>query len=165
MGARPGSTQKRRPQCLFPHLNGLPVTDEALRRFLRPAFLAAAILVIAIDAPVCAEPARLSTSEDGVQRGTIIVDSYSYDPNELEVRSGVPVELTLESVTLLVPHTFVIREEAAGLQIRQKIPAGGSAVVRFTPGAPGDFTFFCDKKLLFMKSHREKGMAGTIHVR
>ena len=37
--------------------------------------------------------------------------------------------------------------------------------VRFTPVRPGRLTFFCDKKLLFFKSHREKGMTGTIEVR
>ena len=39
---------------------------------------------------------RTVTADDqGIQRATIIMDSYSYSPNELSVEAGKPVELTL----------------------------------------------------------------------
>ena len=46
---------------------------------------------------------------DGVQRATVTLDSYSYTPNHLIVEAGKPVELTLTSVTTIVPHNFIIK--------------------------------------------------------
>jgi hypothetical protein len=37
--------------------------------------------------------------------------------------------------------------------------------VKFTPAVAGTFAIYCDKKLLFFKSHREKGQEGTLEVR
>jgi heme/copper-type cytochrome/quinol oxidase subunit 2 len=102
---------------------------------------------------------------DGVQRATIILDSYSYSPNHLIVQKDKPVELTLHSVTFMTPHNFVLKEPAAGLSIEEDVPAGKDKIVRFTPTQPGTYPFICDKKLLFFKSHREKGMEGQLEVR
>jgi plastocyanin len=112
-----------------------------------------------------AEPAVLKIDSDGVQRATMTLDSYSYEPNHLVVQAGKPVELLLSSVTMLTPHNFVLKEPAAGLMVDQDVGAGKSATVRFTPTHPGTFVFYCDKKLLFFKSHREKGMEGRLEVR
>src|SRR3990167_11337233 len=54
-------------------------------------------------------------SADGVQRMEVTVDSYSFTPNRLIVRENIPVELTLKSVTWLVPHNFVFKSPEAGL--------------------------------------------------
>jgi heme/copper-type cytochrome/quinol oxidase subunit 2 len=94
----------------------------------------------------------------------MIVDSYFYKPDHLVVRQGRPVEVTLVSQTVLVPHNFVIKEPVAGMDVNQDVPAGGTVKVRFTPTQAGDYHFYCDKKLLFFKSHREKGMEGTLTV-
>jgi len=102
---------------------------------------------------------------DGLQRATIILDSYSYSPNHLIVQKGKPVELTLHSVTFLTPHNFLVKEPAAGLSIEEDVPAGKYKIVRFTPTQPGTYPFYCDKKLLFFKSHRDKGMEGLLEVR
>lgn len=112
-----------------------------------------------------AAPVVVQADPDGVQRATIVLDSYSYSPNQLVVQSGKPVELTLTSVTTLTPHNFVLKEPATGLDIEKDVGAGKSLTVRFTPTQPGTFTFYCDKKLLFFKSHREKGMEGRLEVR
>jgi len=104
-------------------------------------------------------------SSDGVQRATIIVDSYSFKPDHLIATRGVPLELTLTSVTWLVPHNFVINDPEAGVTISREVPAGKSVTVRFTPRQAGRYKFFCDKKLLFFPSHEEKGMTGTLDVR
>lgn len=111
------------------------------------------------------EPVELAVGEDGVQRGTIVLDSYSYSPSYLVVRAGQPVELTLTSVTSITPHNFVLSDPAAGLAVEQDVGAGKSLTIRFIPLQPGLFTFYCDKKLLFFKSHREKGMEGRLEVR
>ncbi|MGH7165471.1 MAG: cupredoxin domain-containing protein [Nitrospiraceae bacterium] len=112
-----------------------------------------------------AAPVLVQVDPDGVQRATIVLDSYSYSPNHLVVQSGKPVELILTSVTTLTPHNFLLKEPAAGLDIEKDVGAGKSLTVRFTPTQPGTFTFYCDKKLLFFKSHREKGMEGRLEVR
>jgi len=44
------------------------------------------------------------------------------------------------------------------------IGAGETKTVRFTPVAPGTYTFYCKSKLLWFKSHREHGMEGTLTV-
>jgi plastocyanin len=112
-----------------------------------------------------AAPVVVQADPDGVQRATIVLDSYSYSPNHLIVQSGKPVELTLTSVTTLTPHNFVLKEPTASLDIEKDVGAGKSLAVRFTPTQAGTFTFYCDKKLLFFKSHREKGMEGRLEVR
>ena len=101
---------------------------------------------------------------DGVQRVTMTVDSHFYKPDHLVVRAGVPVELILISRTTFTPHNFVLKEPNAGMDINKEIGAGETVKVRFTPTKAGVFTFFCDKKLLFFKSHRDKGMEGILKV-
>jgi hypothetical protein len=104
-------------------------------------------------------------SPDGVQRATVILDSYSYSPNHLVVENGMPVELTLSSITTITPHNFIIREPSAGLFIEQDVGAGKTATVRFVPTQDGRLVFFCDKRLWPMSSHRDKGMEGILEVR
>ena len=102
---------------------------------------------------------------DGVQRATIEADSYSFTPGHIAVKAGKPVELTFKSVTWLVPHNIIVDDPRSGLSVREKIPAGESVTVKFTPAIPGSFAIYCDEKLLFFKSHREKGMEGVLEVR
>lgn len=102
---------------------------------------------------------------DGVQRLTMVLDSYSYSPNHVIVQSGRPVEFVLQSVTTITPHNFILKDEASGLSLDRDVGAGKNAVLRFTPTQKGVFPFYCDKKLLFFASHREKGMEGKLEVR
>src|SRR5574341_1704218 len=104
-------------------------------------------------------------SADGVQRVEVTVDSYSFAPNRLIVKENIPVELTLKSVTWLVPHNFVLQSPEAGLGIEQEVPPGGTATVRFTPVRSGEFQCVCTKKLLFFPSHEDLGMVGTLEIR
>jgi plastocyanin len=105
------------------------------------------------------------TDADGVQRVTMILDSYSYSPDHIVVRAGHPVEILLTSVTTFTPHNFVLKDEAAGLSLDGDVGAGKKMTLRFTPQQKGIFAFYCDKKLLFFASHREKGMEGKLEVR
>jgi heme/copper-type cytochrome/quinol oxidase subunit 2 len=106
-----------------------------------------------------------STSPDGIQRATVILDSYSYSPGYLIVERGKPVELTLKSVTTIIPHNFIIHEQANGLAVEQDVGAGQTVMVRFIPTEPGLFPFFCDKRLWPLPSHRDKGMEGILEVK
>ena len=108
---------------------------------------------------------EVKVSPDGVQRAEIIVDSYSFKPDHLIVTAKTPVELTLRSITFIVPHNFVIEAKGADLEIHKEVPSGKTITVQFTPIQTGEFKFFCDNRLLFFKSHKEKGMVGTLEVR
>jgi len=110
-------------------------------------------------------PIMVPTSPDGVQRATVILDSYSYSPNHLVVERGKAVELTLTSVTTITPHNFIIKDSAGGLSIEYDVGAGKSVLARFIPTEPGRFPFFCDKRLWPMPSHRDKGMEGVLEVK
>jgi plastocyanin len=107
----------------------------------------------------------LSLDEQGVQHATIIMDSYSYSPNDLTVHAGKPVEFMFRNTATFTPHTFVVDDPATGLYLRAEVNAGETQTVRFTPLQSGNVTFYCDKKLLFFKSHRERGQEGHLEIR
>lgn len=123
-------------------------------------------LVLGADQAPQVPPLRVPVDQlDGIQRATIILDSYSYTPNHVIVQAGKPVELLLTSITTITPHNFLLKNEAAGLSIERDVGSGRTVTVQFTPMKPGIYTFYCDKKLLFFPSHKEKGMEGTLEVR
>ena len=101
--------------------------------------------------------------ETEVQKVEIVVDSYSFEPDTIKVTAGKPVELTLRSVTSLIPHNFTIDDPASGLDVDVDIPSGEDVTVTFTPLKAGKFPFYCGKKGIF-GSHLKKGMKGTIEV-
>lgn len=110
-------------------------------------------------------PMVVPVGTDGVQRATVILDSYSYSPNHLIVEVGKPVELTLTSVTTIIPHNFIIKDPAGSLSVEQDVSAGKTVTVKFTPTQPGTFPIYCDKRLWPLPSHRDKGMEGKLEVR
>lgn len=109
-------------------------------------------------------PSVVSIGADGVQRATVILDSYSYTPSHLIVHVGKPVELTLTSVATITPHNFIIIDPAGSLSIEQDVSAGRTVTVTFTPTHTGRFSIYCDKRLWPLPSHRDKGMEGILEV-
>ena len=112
-----------------------------------------------------ATPFVLLLAADGVQRATVILDSYSYTPSHLVVEAGKPVELTLTSVTTITPHNFIIKDPVGSLSVEQEVSAGKTITVRFTPTQSGTFPIYCDKRLWPLPSHRDKGMEGRLEVK
>ena len=110
-------------------------------------------------------PVVIPVATDGVQRTTVTLDSYSYSPNHLIVEVGRPVELTLTSVTTMIPHNFIIKDPAGSLSVEQDVSAGKTVTITFTPIQPGTFPIYCDKRLWPLPSHRDKGMEGKLEVR
>jgi len=110
-------------------------------------------------------PTMIPVAADGVQRATVILDSYSYTPDHLIVQAGKQVELTLTSVTTMIPHNFIIKDPAGSVSVEQDVSAGKTVVITFTPTQPGTFPIYCDKRLWPLPSHRDKGMEGTLEVR
>ena len=141
---------------------------------MRLSYLLATVgLIISISVAIvdAAEPSQsvhpmvIPVAEDGVQRVTITLDSYSYTPNHLIVETGKPVELALISVTTIIPHNFIIKSPTGHLSVEQDVSAGKTVTIRFTPTQPGTFPIYCDKRLWPLPSHRDKGMEGTLEVR
>lgn len=112
-----------------------------------------------------AETLTLSPDQDGVQRATIIMESYSFSPDHLIVQAGAPLELTLENESFLVPHNFVLEVPSIEPAINRTVSAGETAVVQLPALPPGQYAFYCDKQLLFFPNHREEGMEGRLDVR
>jgi heme/copper-type cytochrome/quinol oxidase subunit 2 len=129
--------------------------------------LVSLLLVVSVTFAFSAHPAdppvpfAVPMGSDGVQRANITLDSYSYTPNYLIVEAGKPVELILTSVTFITPHNFIIKE----LGVQQDVSAGKTLTVKFTPAKAGTYLIHCDKKLLFLPSHREEGMEGKLEVK
>ena len=98
-----------------------------------------------------------------VQKVEVVVDSYSFTPDTIKVTAGKPVELTLRSVTSLIPHNFTIDDPASGLSLDVDIPSGEDVTVTFIPQNKGTFQFYCAKKSI-LGSHIKKGMKGTLMV-
>ncbi len=101
--------------------------------------------------------------KDGIQRVAIFVGSYFFDPDYVVVRVNVPVEVTIRKEAEITPHDFVIDAPEAGLHVKESLSTEPK-VIKFTPTKIGRYPFFCDKKLLFFKSHRERGMEGVLEV-
>jgi len=127
--------------------------------------LALAAVAFAAEPASMGPPFMVPIDADGVQRTTVILDSYSYQPAHLIVEKGKPVELTLKSVTTLTPHNFIIKDPAGSLSVEQDTGAGKTALLKFTPMQSGTFPIYCDKRLWPLPSHRDKGMEGKLEVR
>ena len=63
----------------------------------------------------------------------------------------------------VVPHSLVIQAPEAGITVDERL-SPATRIVRFTPTKVGKYPFYCNNKLLFFKSHREKGMEGLLDV-
>ena len=124
-----------------------------------------AVVAFAAEPASVGPPFVVPVDSDGVQRTTVVLDSYSYQPGHLIVEKGKPVELTLKSVTTLTPHNFIIKDPAGSLSVEQDVGAGKTGLVKFTPMQTGTFPIYCDKRLWPLPSHRDKGMEGKLEVR
>lgn len=101
--------------------------------------------------------------DDGVQRVEMAAGSYYYKPDHIVVKKGIPVEIKIVKDSLIVPHNIIIEKMDDGEDIKETLTRN-EKVIRFTPPDTGTYDFYCDKKLLFLKSHKDKGMKGVIEV-
>ena len=106
---------------------------------------------------------RAVIDADGKQRVQILGGSYFFKPRHVIVKANIPVELSVSLEPGIVPHTFVIKAAEAGIDIDESLHTTPTTIA-FTPKATGKYTFYCKNKLLFFKSHQEKGMEGILEV-
>jgi plastocyanin len=109
------------------------------------------------------ETYRATIGQDGVQRIHILGGSYFFRPDHIIVKAKMPVELTVSKEAGLAPHNLVIQALQAGIDVRTDLSMAQKTIT-FTPMRPGRYSFYCDKKFLFFRSHREKGMEGILEV-
>jgi plastocyanin domain-containing protein len=108
-------------------------------------------------------PLVAEVGADGVQHVTVTGGNYYFDPSRIVVKANVPVELSLRKESGLVPHEFVLSAPDAGIVISESLSTEPKVVV-FTPTLPGEYPYYCGKKLLFFPSHKEQGMSGVLEV-
>jgi plastocyanin len=104
-----------------------------------------------------------SVDADGVQRAEMVGGDYFYDPNYIIVKVNKPVELKVKKAPGYVPHNLVAKSPEAGIAFNIDLK-GDPLTVKFTPTKVGKYPIYCDKSLLWFKTHREKGMEGMIEV-
>ncbi len=93
----------------------------------------------------------------GVQRVSVDMHSFYFEPNRIVVHAGRPVELVLRNRSIVVPHNFTIADSALEVSVSRWGP--GARRVRFTPTVSGEYRFFCH-----VDGHAKKGMTGTLVV-
>ncbi len=101
--------------------------------------------------------------QDNVQHVEITAGEYYFDPNYIVIRLNTPVELKVKKTSGIVPHDFVINAPEAGMNIKAGLSDDWKTFT-FTPTRAGKYEMFCDKKLLWFKSHKDRGMDGFIEV-
>jgi plastocyanin len=94
----------------------------------------------------------------------VILGSYRFMPTEIRLVAGEPVILRLVNADSIIPHNFTIQDASGELDINVDVIAGETVDINLKPSTAGRYTFYCGNKMLFMKSHREKGMEGVINV-
>ncbi len=102
--------------------------------------------------------------DDGIQRAEVIGGEYYFDPNHIIVKVNKPVELTVKKASGYVPHDLVVKAPEAGIDFKVNLDGKKPELVKFTPTKVGKFPMYCDKKLLWFKSHQERGMEGVLEV-
>jgi plastocyanin domain-containing protein len=100
---------------------------------------------------------------DGIQRVDVLGGSYYFDPNTIVVKVNVPVELKVRKEPGMAPHSIAIHAPEAGIDFSEALSTEPK-VIPFVPTKAGKYPFVCDKRFLFFKSHKDRGMEGVLEV-
>lgn len=132
------------------------------------------ILVITLVPLQAAADERTPSPEP--QQVTIRLSEFRFDPSQVEVQRGRPIELHLvntgkvlhEFVSAVAADTTVDLETGGVVALVRgvdeiEVPPGATVILRFTPTKAGQFAFRCDAEAPV--SHHEAGMKGTLVVR
>lgn len=107
---------------------------------------------------------RAAPAADAGRVIAIEMGDYRFQPDTIELRAGVPVRLELTNTDGFTPHNLTLRDAAGKLDLDIDIAAGSSHTIDLVAPVSGTYTFYCNKKLPFMKSHRDRGMEGSLLV-
>lgn len=136
-----------------------------MKRKALSVYLAVFLFVIGIPVSLidAGEKYIAKIDDDGIQRVEMTGGSYYFKPDHIVLRRGIPVELKVVKDSLIIPHNIIIEKILDGKDITDSLTRE-EKVITFTPLNSGIYNFYCDKKLLFLKSHRDRGMKGIIEV-
>jgi plastocyanin len=101
---------------------------------------------------------------DGVQRVDVIGGEYYFDPNDIVVKVNKPVELTVKKASGYIPHDMIVKAPEAGIDFKVDLSDKKPEIIKFTPTKVGKYEMYCDKRFLWFKSHKDRGMDGWIEV-
>ncbi len=99
---------------------------------------------------------------DGIQHVEIVGGEYYFEPNHIVVKVNTPVELKVKKAGF-VPHKIIVKAPEAGIDFKVDLVSDWKTI-SFTPTKTGTYEMICDRKLLWFKSHKDRGMVGTIEV-
>jgi plastocyanin len=103
-------------------------------------------------------------SDDAMPVIDLELGDYRFLPREIHLNANQSAILRLVNTDSVTPHNFIM-ETGHGSPVVEVDLLGGESVEVKLPHLPaGRYTFYCSNKLLFMKSHREKGMEGILIV-
>ncbi len=94
----------------------------------------------------------------------IKLGGYRFLPQKIQLIADQPAILRLVNTDKITPHNFTLKDPDGGFDIDVDVLAGETLDVKLMPTIAGQYAFYCSNKLIFMKSHREKGMQGTLIV-
>lgn len=134
-------------------------------RYVKYSFLMLLLLsVVTIHAKEIKEKRVVAAVDaDGVQRVEILGGGYFFDPNYIVVRMNIPVELTVRKESGIIPHNILIKAPEAGMDFNESMSTKPK-IIKFTPTKAGKYPLICNKKFLFFKDHRAKGMEAVFEV-
>lgn len=142
-----------------------------LEKSLSDQEIAASTIQVSIPSDADDVQENASSDEDSIveetqpapMRVTIVGSEFHFEPNELEFRVGVPVELTFENRGT-TEHDLVIKDipiaDSDESDIRLYAWFGDSASITFTPTVAGEYDIICS-----ILGHKEAGMTGRVVVR
>ena len=102
-------------------------------------------------------PVEMMDQSDALESAkeiTVMAKNFSFTDNEIRVKAGQKVILTLQNDEGF--HDLVIDEFDVATR---QIAAGQKDTVEFTPLEPGEYEFYCS-----VGDHRAMGMVGTLIV-
>lgn len=147
---------------------------------------AAALLAIVVVAAACGDdddddaPSGTATAGDVNEITVTMSDELSFDPNEITVKVGQPVRLTVNNSGAAL-HDFTVEEIAvedvmsegsqasptaghgmtasAEFALHVPVDGGSTGTLEFTPTEAGEYEFMCT-----VTGHAEAGMTGMLIV-
>ncbi len=135
---------------------------------MRTFGVAAAVLVMVLGTAALGQQAPSGGTvavmgSDGIQRAEISGGDYYFAPGIITVKVNVPVELTVKKMPGHKPHKITMRSPEAGMAFTVALRAE-PGTIKFTPTKAGDYPFWCPERAPLGKSHKARGMTGTIRV-
>lgn len=119
-----------------------------------------ALQLLFVNGAIAQQPAD---NKQQLQTVNILAGSYFFKPELITLKVNVPVQLTVTQEAGFIPHNISMDAEQAGMKFKLDLTES-EQIIRFTPLKTGQYELFCEQKLLFFESHRDKGMLAIINV-